>query len=60
MYLKSLEMNIFDAKTGNIIVTGRWENSLFHGFQDSKQVVKELIDAMMGNVMAASSKLNNH
>lgn len=56
MYLKSLDMNIFDAKTGNLIVTGRWQNSLFHGFQDYKQVMKGLMDEMMEKAKIASAK----
>lgn len=59
MYLKSLDLNIFDAKSGNLIVTGRWENSAFHGFQDSKKVIKGLLDEMMAKVRDASPRLNN-
>jgi hypothetical protein len=56
MYLKSLDLNIFDAKSGNLIVTGRWENSAFHGFQDSKKIIKGLLDEMMSKVRDAVSK----
>lgn len=56
MYLKSIDMNIFDAKSGNLLVTGRWENSMFHGFQDSKKVVKGLMDEMMAKVRDATPK----
>lgn len=57
MYLKTLNMNIFDAKSGNLLVTGRWDNSAFHGFQDPKQVIKGLMDEMMAKVRGASQNV---
>lgn len=55
MYLKTLNINIFDAKTGNLIVTGRWDNSAFYGVQNATGVVKELTDEMLAKVKAAST-----
>jgi hypothetical protein len=54
MYLKSLNINIFDAKSGNLLVTGRWENSVFHGFQNYKDVIRDLSVEMMNKVKAAT------
>jgi hypothetical protein len=50
MYLKSLTINIFDGPTGNLLVTGRWENSTFHGFQNSRDVIKQLLDDVYGKL----------
>ena len=47
MYLKNLTVSLFDAKTGNLIVTGRWDNSALHGFQNSDDVVRTLLDEMI-------------
>jgi hypothetical protein len=46
MYLRSLDVSIFDAKSGALLVTGRWENSLFHRFPKTDEVVQQLMDAM--------------
>lgn len=47
MYLKSITIDLYDAKTGDLLVNGRWENSDMHGFQDYKQVVQALVDEML-------------
>jgi hypothetical protein len=47
MYLKSLTINLFDAQTGNLIVTGNWENSALHKFRNSREVIKDLLDDMI-------------
>ena len=52
MYLKSITINLFEGPTGNLIVTGRWDNSAFHGFQDPRDVVKELLDDMFAKLAA--------
>ena len=46
MYLKSLDINIFDAKSGNLLITGHWQNSAFHGFQNPAEVIKQLTSEM--------------
>lgn len=50
MYLRSISINFFEGPTGNLIATGRWDNSLFHGFQDPRDVVKELLDDMFAKL----------
>ena len=52
MYLRSVTLNMYDADAGNLLVTGRWDNSAFHGFQDYKAVVKGLIDDMVAKIKA--------
>jgi hypothetical protein len=46
MYLKSLDLDIFDADSGSLLVSGHWENSALHGFQDPAGVVKQVMDEM--------------
>jgi hypothetical protein len=50
MYLKSLTINLFDGPSGNLLVTGRWDNSAFHGFQNPADVTKELLDDMFAKL----------
>jgi len=53
MYLNSVTINLFDAKTGDLLVTGAWNNSVLHSFPDSKKVVDNLLQEMMAKVRAA-------
>ncbi len=50
MYLFSISIHINDAKTGDLLAIGRWNNSAFHGFQDPKEVVQELVTGMMAKL----------
>ena len=36
MYLRWVSIDMYDSETGNLLATARWENSMFHGFQDYK------------------------
>jgi len=57
MYLKSLTINLFDGQSGNLIVTGSWENSAFHGFKSSRDVIKGLLDEMMAKIKSDAPKV---
>lgn len=46
MYMKSIDIDIFDANTGSLLVTGHWENSPLHGYQDPAKVINEIMDGM--------------
>ena len=50
MYLRWVNIEMYDADSGNMLASARWENSAFHGFQDYKTVVKGLIDDMMTKI----------
>lgn len=50
MYLKSIAIDIFDAKSGNLLVTARWSDSIFHGFRDSKAIVNDLVGEMISKL----------
>ncbi|MES2535847.1 MAG: hypothetical protein V4632_08230 [Pseudomonadota bacterium] len=56
MYLKTVNVNIFEAKSGNLVVTGRWDNSPLHGFQDPNQIIKELMSEMMAKVKQVTER----
>jgi hypothetical protein len=53
MYLQSLSINLFHGSTGNLIVTGRWDNSAFHGFQDPRDVINELLDDIFSKLVVS-------
>ena len=52
-YLKSLRIDLFDARTGTLLVSGSWKNSFFHGFQRGKDEAKELLDDMIPRIRGA-------
>ena len=54
MYLKSISLRIFDAKTGDLLVSGEWNDSALHGFRDVKAVVNELVTEMVSKVRSAA------
>ncbi len=53
MYLNSLTINLFHGPTGNLLVTGRWDNSVFHGFQNPRHVIKELFDDIFSKLVVS-------
>ena len=57
MYLQSVAIKMFDAKSGDLLVSGDWKNSAFHGFQDENTVVRELIADMTGKLKAATREV---
>jgi hypothetical protein len=52
MYLRWVSIEMYDSESGNLLATARWDNSVFHGFQDYKTVVKGLVDDMMAKIKA--------
>jgi len=50
MYLRSLTIQVFDARTGNLLATGRWDNSAFHGFQEAGQVTRNLMNEVFAKI----------
>jgi hypothetical protein len=43
MYLWSLDLMVYDARSGTRIGTGRWKNSTLHGFYSSEKVVTDVV-----------------
>lgn len=46
MYLESLDIQVYDAKTGVLVATANWKNSAMHGFHGLDKVVKQLLDGI--------------
>ncbi len=47
MYLSSVDVQLFDAATGNLVALGRWKDSPLHGFRDHASVVGGLMDEVL-------------
>lgn len=50
MYLLTLRIDLFDARSGALLVSGSWRNSVFHGFQRGKEEAKELLADMIPRI----------
>ena len=50
MYLRSLDVMVFDAKTNDLIATGSWRNSVVHGFYNSQKVVAKVVDDIVSKI----------
>jgi hypothetical protein len=50
MYLDSISIDLYNASTGELLVTGRWRDSFFHAFHRGESISKELIDQMMAKL----------
>jgi hypothetical protein len=59
MYLKSVSIQLFDAQSGDLLVTGSWNDSTLHGFRDSKEIVQNLVDEMFDKLRSATPKNAN-
>jgi hypothetical protein len=46
MYLVSLDIQMFDAKSGNLVATAKWKNSAMHGWHGLESVVSDLVGGM--------------
>ena len=57
MYLQSVAIKMFDARSGDLLITGDWKNSAFHGFQDESTVIRDLIADMAGKLKAAAPEV---
>jgi len=51
-YLQSISISLYDAKTGNLVITGRWRDSFFHTWNRGEGVSKELIAKMLAELGA--------
>lgn len=50
MFLKSISINLYNANTGELLVTGRWGDSVLHGYHRGESVSKQLIDEMFAKL----------
>jgi oligoribonuclease NrnB/cAMP/cGMP phosphodiesterase (DHH superfamily) len=44
MYLRSLDVMVFDGKSNLLLASGSWRNSTVHGFYSSEKVVGKVVD----------------
>jgi hypothetical protein len=54
MYLKSIDLQMFDAKSGNLLVEGHWQNSVMHSFPDPAGVMHELVPDMLAKIKSTA------
>lgn len=54
MYLQSIAIKMFDARTGDLLVTGDWKNSAMHGYHGDGEIVGQLVGEMSGKLKAAT------
>jgi len=54
MYLKSIDLQMFDAKSGNLLVEGHWQNSVMHSFPDPAEVMHELVPDMLAKIKSTA------
>lgn len=44
MYLRSLDIQIYDANTGVLVGSGSWKNSALHGYHSAEKVTRKVMD----------------
>jgi hypothetical protein len=52
MYLRSLDVMVFDGKSNLLIASGTWKNSTMHGFHSSEKVVAKVVDDTLTKMSA--------
>ena len=50
MFLQTITIRIFDAETGDLLVSGRWADAPMHRYRDAKLTVRELISEMFAKL----------
>jgi hypothetical protein len=50
MYLQKIEIRMYDARSGDLLVSGEWKDSPMHGFHDPQVVVQGLVSEMMARL----------
>jgi hypothetical protein len=50
MYLKRLELLVYDARTNALVASATWKNSALHGFHSVDKVVASLVAETLGEL----------
>ena len=50
MYLQSINIRMYDARSGDLLVSGEWRDSPMHGVRDPQVVVQGLVAEMMARL----------
>lgn len=51
-YMKEINIYLYEASSGSLLVTGKWEDSFFHAWYRGESVTKELLQQMLEKVRA--------
>lgn len=46
-YMQSISINFYNARTGELMVTGRWRDSFFHTWHRGESVSRDLVQQML-------------
>ncbi len=57
MYLQSLSVRIFDAQSGDLLISGQWKDSPLHGFRNAEEVMQGLVSEMMQKLRIRSEQV---
>jgi hypothetical protein len=52
MYLRALDIQVYDAKSGTLLGSGAWKNSALHGYHDRDKVVTNVVDELLTKLRA--------
>jgi hypothetical protein len=55
MYLQSISIKVYDARSGDLIAIGEWKDSKLHGFRDSRKVVESLVQEIFSKIRSITS-----
>lgn len=50
MYLQRINIRMYDARSGDLLVSGEWKDAPMHGFRDPQVVVQGLVAEMMARL----------
>jgi hypothetical protein len=50
MYLRSLDVMLYDRQSNTLLAQGSWKNSVFHGFHSSEKVVTGVVDDTLSKI----------
>ena len=56
MYLRTLDIQVYDAASGTLLVMGSWKNSPLHGFHGAEGVVKQVVDEIFAKLGQGGQK----
>ena len=56
MYLQKLSVRMYDAESGDLLITGNWGDSPLLGFRDAKLVVENVVNDMLAKLRTAARK----
>jgi hypothetical protein len=59
MYLRKIDIQMFDARSGDLLVSGEWQDSPMHGFHDPLAVVQGLLAEMMARLRGEAVPAGN-